>query len=92
MSSPGYRELGQYLAGEISLDEAVQTTKFQTHRLVRRQYTWFKLRDKRINWLDGADSSLEAEATLLVRNFLSDSSRYGTMGSQSPEVPTDEFH
>ena len=92
LSSPGYRELGQYLDGEISLDEAVQRTKFQTHRLVRRQYTWFKLRDKRIKWLDGADSSLDAKATHLVRDFLSGPNRYGTMGSHSPEVPTDEFH
>lgn len=92
LSSPGYRELGQYLAGEISLDEAVQRTNFQTHRLVRRQYTWFKLRDKRINWLDGTDSSLEAEATHLVSNYLSDPSCYGTMGTHSPEVPTDEIH
>ena len=90
--SPGYRELGLYLAGEISLDEAVQRTKFQTHRLARRQYNWFKLRDERINWLDGADPGLEAEAAHLVRNFLLGRSRYGTIGSHASEGPTDEFY
>ncbi len=92
LSSPGYRELGLYLAGEISLDEAVQRTKFQTHRLARRQYTWFKLQDERINWLDGSASSLEFEAAHLVRNYLSEQSPYGTIGSNPPKEPTDEFH
>ena len=80
-SSPGYRELGQYLAGEISLDEAVQRTKFQTHRLVRRQYSWFKLRDERIKWLDGAASDLDAQAADLVHEFLSGRSCCGTIGT-----------
>ena len=85
LSSPGYRELGQYLAGEISLDEAVQRTKFQTHRLVRRQYSWFKLRDERINWLYGTSKVLETQAADLVHDFLSDRSCYGTIGSKFPE-------
>ena len=45
LDSPGYRELGQHLLGELSLDEAVSRTKTQTHRLARRQYTWFKPSD-----------------------------------------------
>ncbi len=80
LSSPGYRELGQYLAGEISLEEAVQRTKFQTHRLARRQYTWFKLTDPRINWLNASGSSLETQAEALVRNCLSSHGRYGRIG------------
>ena len=71
LSSPGYRELGQYLNGEFSLDEAVQRTKYQTHRLVRRQYTWFKLGDTRIHWLNAAESELECRAALIVQDFLS---------------------
>ena len=58
LACPGYKELGQYLNGELSLDDAIQKTKFQTHRLARRQYTWFKLNDTRIKWLDGLDSDL----------------------------------
>lgn len=84
LSSPGYRELGQFLTGEISLDEAVQRTKFQTHRLARGQYTWFKLQDPRINWLDASGSSLETQAEALVRNCLSRHSHYGKIGPQTP--------
>ena len=66
LACPGYRELGQHLTGEISLAEAVQRTKFQTHRLARRQYTWFKLDDRRISWLDANSPSSVAQAKELV--------------------------
>ena len=66
LSSPGYRELGLHLAGEISLDEAVRRTKYQTHRLARRQYTWFKLNDPRIRWLDASSEDLEAKASAVI--------------------------
>ena len=87
LSSPGYRELGQYLASEISLEEAVQRTKFQTHRLARRQYTWFKLQDPRINWVDGSDPEVAIQAADLVAAFLSSRSCYGRIGPHtSPEA------
>jgi tRNA dimethylallyltransferase len=41
MSSLGYREFQPYLAGEQSLDEAVQRLKFNTHAFARRQKAWF---------------------------------------------------
>jgi tRNA dimethylallyltransferase len=66
LDSPGYRELGQYLAGEITLDEAVQRTKYQTHQLARRQYTWFKLNDPRIRWLDASSPDLAEQAASLI--------------------------
>ena len=66
LACPGYRELGQHLCGEISLDDAIQRTKFQTHRLARRQYTWFKPEDSRITWLNGESPDLlQAVLTLL---------------------------
>ena len=63
LASPGYRELGQYLAGETSLEEAVARTKTQTHRLARRQYTWFKPTDPRIDWLDVTDPAFIGDAS-----------------------------
>ena len=71
LASPGYRELGQYLAGESSLDEAISKTKFQTHRLARRQYTWFKQEDPRITWLDVNQVDITSAASTLVANYLS---------------------
>ena len=46
----GYRQSLQYLAGEISIAEAIESTIVATRQYVRRQETWFK-RDQRIQWL-----------------------------------------
>lgn len=70
LASPGYRELGRFLAGELSLQEAVSRTKTQTHRLARRQYTWFKPSDSRIQWLDASEPGLPDKAAALVVSFL----------------------
>mgnify|MGYP003927889737 CR=1 FL=1 len=70
LASPGYRELGQHLEGELSLEEAVQRTKYQTHRLARRQYTWFKPDDPRIRWLNGLDPNVDELAAQLVEEYL----------------------
>ena len=69
LDSPGYRELGLHLAGELSLEEAVARTKTQTHRLARRQYAWFKLTDPRIRWLWADDPEVEERAASEVRAF-----------------------
>ena len=71
LASPGYRELGQYLEGESSLEEAISKTKFQTHRLARRQYTWFKPEDTRINWLHINNVDVYERASTLIKNYLS---------------------
>jgi tRNA dimethylallyltransferase len=52
MTGLGYAQLGKYLRGELSLDEAVSEVKTQTHRFVRQQYTWFQLDDPRIHWFE----------------------------------------
>ena len=69
LSGVGYTELGLYLAGEMTLDEAVDRSKTRTHRLVRRQYTWFKPGDPRINWLDATHRLPVTEAALLGAPF-----------------------
>ncbi len=71
LDSPGYRELGQYLDGALTLEAAVERTKTQTHRLARRQYAWFKLTDPRIRWLDADDPALVERAVEAVSKFLS---------------------
>jgi tRNA dimethylallyltransferase len=52
MSSIGYREIGQYLSGGMTLEEAVYKIKTGTHRFIRHQYAWFRLKDERIKWFD----------------------------------------
>jgi tRNA dimethylallyltransferase len=52
MSGIGYREIGQYLNGGMTLEEAVYKIKTGTHRFIRHQYAWFRLKDERIKWFD----------------------------------------
>ena len=62
MSGIGYKQIGMYLRGELTLLAATQQIKFETHRLVRHQYNWFRLKDDRIRWFDiqrGTDSQIE---------------------------------
>jgi len=81
LSGVGYTELGLHLAGEMTLDEAVDRAKTRTHRLVRRQYTWFKPGDARINWLDATHDLPVAEAITLVRRFLEPMTPCDTIGA-----------
>ena len=69
MSSIGYREIGQYLGGEMTLDEAVYKIKTGTHRFIRHQYAWFRLKDERIKWFD-MESVTEGEIGKTVEEFV----------------------
>ena len=80
MSSIGYREIGGYLRGELTLKEASQRIKYETHRFARRQYSWFRLDNPRIHWLEtGPNLYLQAES--LVEGFLREGGSYGTIPS-----------
>lgn len=60
----GYAELARHLAGELSLEDAVQQTVKRTRSLARRQMAWFR-RDPRIRWFDvGIGGASEATAEM----------------------------
>ena len=59
----GYAQVLAYMAGECTLDEAIESTIMSTRRYVRRQRSWFN-RDKRISWLDATLADGEPEALL----------------------------
>ena len=82
LSGVGYSQLGQYLAGELTAEYAVASAKFQTHRLARRQYTWFKPGDARIRWLDATDRRPTAEAIRLAQQFRAAPARCDTMARE----------
>ena len=69
MSSIGYREIGQYIQGEMTLDEAVYKIKTGTHRFIRHQYAWFRLNDERIKWFD-MEKMAEEEVDRVVQDFI----------------------
>ena len=53
----GYRELRAHLAGQMSLEEAVELAVRRTRRFERRQERWFR-RDPRIDWVDAGHNAL----------------------------------
>jgi tRNA dimethylallyltransferase len=71
MSGIGYKQIGMYLSGELTLSAAIQQIKFETHRLVRHQYSWFRRKDDRIEWFDigeGTDSQIKTVVARFIGN------------------------
>jgi len=64
MSALGYAQLGSYLRGECSLEEAVSAIKRETRSFVRRQYTWFRRH--------GAPHWLETPEPQIVQHLIED--------------------
>lgn len=71
MSSLGYRQMGMYLDGKITLSEALQRTKFDIHGFIRRQVTWFR-RDGRIFWYDTTEDGYLADLENRILSWYAD--------------------
>lgn len=60
MQALGYRELVQYLEGELNYEEAVRLIKRNTRRFAKRQLSWFRhMQD--IHWTDVTNAVLNPE-------------------------------
>jgi tRNA dimethylallyltransferase len=70
MSGIGYKQIGLFLKGKMTLTAATQQIKFETHRFVRHQYAWFRLPDSRIRWLDIASDNMDSGLVDLVTQFV----------------------
>ncbi|ACE62700.1 tRNA delta(2)-isopentenylpyrophosphate transferase [Actinobacillus pleuropneumoniae serovar 7 str. AP76] len=51
----GYRQMWEYLDGDISLDEAIYKGICATRQLAKRQITWLRGWNSEITWLDSLD-------------------------------------
>ena len=68
MTSLGYRECGDYLAGQCDLETAAARIKTETHRYVRHQMTWLR-KLKEIRWFD-LDTTPHTEILALLCRWL----------------------
>ena len=57
-SAVGYREVLEYLDGDITEDEAFEATSRSTKSIAKKQRTWFQ-RDPRIQWIPWFDDERE---------------------------------
>jgi tRNA dimethylallyltransferase len=70
----GYSQALAQLDGELSQEQAIESTTKLTQKYARRQMSWFK-RDTRINWIDALDPEVANLAIALVR-------KHGLFGSR----------
>ncbi|MCG6134118.1 MAG: tRNA (adenosine(37)-N6)-dimethylallyltransferase MiaA [Nostoc sp. LLA-1] len=68
LNTLGYQEIKQYLAGEISLDEAKKLTVLHTRQFAKRQRTWFRA-SSQIEWFDADDPDLLEKVQGRVEEF-----------------------
>ena len=66
LSGIGYREVVQFLQGEINEQAMVAAIQKSTRALAKRQLTWFR-RDSSVHWIRS-----EEEGMRLVKEFLED--------------------
>lgn len=65
LSAIGYKQLIQYLHGEITYDQAIVEIKRMTRVFVRRQSNWFRLDDPGIHWVNADDATLATTLSLI---------------------------
>ncbi|MEH2050199.1 tRNA (adenosine(37)-N6)-dimethylallyltransferase MiaA [Nostoc sp.] len=70
LNTLGYQEIKQYLAGDISLDEAKELTVLHTRQFAKRQRTWFRGYPQ-IEWFDADHSDLLENVWQRVKEFIS---------------------
>lgn len=67
MQAIGYRQIGAYLQGDLTLNRATELIKRDSRRYAKRQWTWFR-GDLTVCWLTGKNP--QGEAFKKVKNFL----------------------
>ncbi len=60
MQGLGYKEIIDYLQGDISLEEAIYIIKRDTRHFAKRQLTWFR-REKDVQWVHKSEFANEEE-------------------------------
>lgn len=69
MQGLGYKELLDYLDGEIPLEEAVYRIKRDTRHFAKRQLTWFR-REKDVIWLQKEDFADDSKILAYIQKIL----------------------
>ncbi|MEH1929279.1 tRNA (adenosine(37)-N6)-dimethylallyltransferase MiaA [Nostoc sp.] len=70
LNTLGYQEIKQYLAGDISLDEAKELTILHTRQFAKRQRTWFRAYPQ-IEWFDADEPDLLEKVWQRINEFMS---------------------
>ncbi len=66
----GYKEVIDFLDGEMSLEDTKELIKQRSRRYAKRQLSWFK-RDSRFTWIDMDECGVEGAVELILKTFRS---------------------
>jgi tRNA dimethylallyltransferase len=69
LSTLGYAEIKQYLAGDLNLEQAIALTITHTRQFAKRQRTWFN-KNQQITWFDNTSSDLTEKVWCKVQEFI----------------------
>ncbi len=70
LNTLGYQEVAQYLAGDISYEDAIELTVQHTRQFAKRQRTWFRA-DPSIHWFDSEAADLIERVWTVIQGFVS---------------------
>lgn len=65
LQTVGYKEVFEYIDGNISKEEAIQQIKNHTRQYAKRQMTWFK-KDLEFQWINMAENSAQAAVKTIL--------------------------
>lgn len=70
LSSLGYKQAAQFLAGELSREQAIAAAQQGHRNYAKRQMTWFR-REPDVHWLRGfgSDQQVKQDALFLIQQF-----------------------
>ena len=74
MQGLGYKEMLDYLSGELTLDEAIAKIKLSTRHFAKRQITWFR-REEDVIWINKQDFDYDEDR--MLQKMISDLKREG---------------
>ncbi len=66
MRCVGYRQVWQYLAGELEFEQMVERAIIATRQLAKRQYTWLRS-EAGTHWLDAMDANIVEKALKILK-------------------------
>lgn len=69
LSTLGYAEIKQYLAGEFNLEVAIALTVTHTRQFAKRQRTWFN-KNQQIIWFDNTSPDLIEKVWCKIQEFI----------------------
>lgn len=69
LNTLGYQEMGQYLAGKLTLEAAIEQTILHTRQFAKRQKTWFRSRPD-ITWVSLEDPDFMKTVAQRILDFL----------------------